>query len=113
MAVVAVMATVLLLGIRESARINTVFGGDALDHQGNVELLPNARDGAPVERRLEFASGRPPAAGHDMALGEVALAPAVDRGVDGEAEPHIAVGDGAGDVIVDPGLVSAHIELEY
>ena len=87
-------------------------GGDALEHQRNVELLPDALDGAPVERRLELAAGRAPAAGHDMALGEVALAPAVDRGVDGEAEGDIFIGDGAGDEIVDPGLVAADIELE-
>ena len=51
-----------------------------------------------------------PAGGHE-ALGDVALAPAVMGGVDGQAERRIAVRDGALDMVVDPGLVAAHIEL--
>ena len=57
------------------------------------------------------SAGAPPAAG-DVALGDVALAPAVMRGVDGQAERRVFVGDGARDVIVDPGGVAAHIKLE-
>ena len=34
-------------------------------------------------------------------------------GVDGETEDAVLVGDGAGDMIVDPGRVAAHIELEH
>ena len=60
---------------------------------------------------LERAALHPAPAGGDEALGDVALAPAVMGGVDGEAERRVAVGDGALDVIVDPGLVAAHIEL--
>ena len=48
-----------------------------------------------------------------MALGDVALAPAVMRGIDGEAERRVAVGDRARDVIVGPGRVAADIELEH
>src|SRR5205814_8719944 len=79
-------------------------------------------DRAPVERRLEFASRRAPAARHDVALRDVALAPAVDRGVDGEAERAISVGDRARHVVVDPGLVadrkstrlnSSHLGISY
>jgi len=42
----------------------------------------------------------PPPGGHE-ALGDVALAPAVMRRVDGEAERGIAVRNGALDMIVD------------
>ena len=52
-----------------------------------------------------------PPGGHEP-LGDVALAPAVMGGVDGQAERRIAVRDGALDMIVDPGLVAAHIELK-
>ena len=52
----------------------------------------------------------PPPGGHE-ALGDVALAPAVVGGVDGQAERRVAVLDGARDVVVDPGVVAAHIEL--
>ncbi len=51
--------------------------------------------------------------GGDVALGEIALAPAVMGGVDGEAKRGIAVLDRALDVIVGPGGVAAHIELEH
>ena len=34
------------------------------------------------------------------------------RGVDGEAERRVAVRDRALDMVVDPGVVAAHIELE-
>src|ERR1051325_7606204 len=90
-----------------------VLGGrDALDGERNVELALDAVDGAPVERRLVLPARRlaPPA--HDVALGDVALAPAVDRGVDREAERRVTLGDGARDVVVDPGGVAAYIELE-
>src|SRR4030081_3192990 len=55
-------------------------GRDALDGERNVEAFLEALARAPVERGLELAARRPPAPGHDMALGDVALAPAVDRG---------------------------------
>ena len=45
-----------------------------------------------------------------MALGDVALAPAVAVGVDGQAKRVIALVDGAADMVVDPLGVAAHIE---
>src|SRR5579883_890405 len=47
-----------------------------------------------------------------MSLGDVALAPAVDRGVDRDAEGRVMVRNRARDVIVDPGLIAAHVKLE-
>jgi hypothetical protein len=44
--------------------------------------------------------------------GEVAFAPAVVVEIDGEAERDITVGHGAAHVLIHPGLIAAHIELE-
>src|SRR5262249_18671863 len=88
-------------------------GCDTFEGERNIELALDALDGAPIKRHLEFAAARAPAAGYDMALGKIAFAPAVDRGVDGEAEGAVPATDRAGHVVVDPGLVAAHIELEY
>src|ERR1700719_1329159 len=88
-------------------------GGDALDGERDFELRLDAVDGLPIERLLELAArGAAPSAG-DVALGDVALAPAVMGGIDGETEHVVLGGDGAGDVIVDPGRVAPHIELEH
>ena len=46
------------------------------------------------------------------APGEVALAPAVAGGVDGDGEGGVAVVDGAPHPVVDEGIVAAHVELE-
>ena len=83
-----------------------------LMRERDVELPLDALDRAPVERGLEGAALHPPPPGGHEALGDVALAPAVVRGVDGQAERGVAVGDGALDMVVDPGLVAAHIELK-
>ena len=86
-------------------------GGDSLDCQWNLEPLLDALDCAPVEPGLERAVlHAAPAGGHE-ALGEIALAPAVMGGVNGQTERRIAMRDRALDVVVDPSLVAAHIEL--
>ena len=82
-----------------------------LMRERNLEPLLDALDRAPIEPGLEGAALHPAPPGGDEPLGDVALAPAVMGGVDGQAERRIAVRDGALDVIVDPGLVAAHIEL--
>jgi hypothetical protein len=87
-------------------------GGDALERKRNLELVLEPFDGSPIERRLKVAARRTSPAGRDVALGNIALAPAVDRGVDGEAERAIAVVNRARDEIVDEGVVTAHVELE-
>ena len=86
-------------------------GGDALDGERDLELLLDALDRLPVEPGLERAVLHPAPPGGDEALGDVALAPAVVRGVDRQREARVAVLDGALDVIVDPVGVAAHIEL--
>src|SRR5262249_54229646 len=90
-----------------------LHGGDAFETERNLELALDALDGAPIERCLEFAAARASAARYHMTLGEIAFAPAVDRGIHRDAERRVAVGNCAGHMIVDPGLVAAHIELEY
>src|SRR6266436_2622826 len=47
-----------------------------------------------------------------MALGDVALAPTVAVGVDGQAKGVITLVEGSADMVVDPLGVAAHIELE-
>ena len=88
-------------------------GSDALDGERDLVLRLDALDGLPIERCLEFAARGAPAPAGDMALGDVALAPAVMGGVDGETEHAVLVGDGAGHMVVDPGRIAAHIELEH
>src|SRR6202035_2219910 len=61
-------------------------GGDALDDQRNLVLVLDELDGAPIEALLEVAAGGAQAAFANIALGDVAFAAAVMRGVDGEAE---------------------------
>ena len=86
--------------------------GDALENEGDLEFLAQPRDIGPGEACLEIVGLRGPARGRHVALGEVALAPAVVVEVDGEAERDVAVGDGALDVVLDPGRVAADVELE-
>ena len=78
---------------------------------GILNFVLDALDRAPVEARLRNAVLHPAPAGGDEALGDVALAPAVMRGVDGERKGGIAMLDRARDMIVDPGRVAADIEL--
>jgi hypothetical protein len=47
-----------------------------------------------------------------VAFGDVALAPAVTVGVDGQAKGVIAVVDRAADMVVYPAGIAAHIKLE-
>src|SRR5262249_20797787 len=87
-------------------------GGNSLDGEGNIEFLLDALDGGPAERGLKPGARPPPAAGGDKALGDIALAAAVVRDIDGEAEAGIAVRNRALDVVVDPGGIAAHVELK-
>ena len=58
---------------------------------------------------MRASSTRPAAL---VTLGDVALAPAVAVGVDGQAKGVIALVDGAADMVVNPLGVAANIELE-
>jgi hypothetical protein len=88
-------------------------GGDALDDERYRMLVLEALYLRPGESRLETAArGRGRAPGLDEAADEVALAPAVHRDVHGEAKGAVAVGERAAHVVVHPGVVAAHVELE-
>src|SRR5438128_3904210 len=85
---------------------------DALqDERDRVRVL-EALDVVPAEPRLELeaAGARPP--GLHEAPGEIALAPAVARGVHGEAEGRVAVVHGAPHPVVHPRVVATDVELE-
>src|SRR6185503_9018677 len=87
--------------------------GDAFERERNgvAPLDPLYR--APVEWGLKFvARSADPPRGH-VALGDIAFAAAVDRGVDGEAEQGIGLRHRALDMVVYPGLVATHIELKH
>ena len=87
-------------------------GGDAFQDQRDVEALLDPLDIAPVELRLEDAGIGDAHPAALVALGDVALAPAVAVGVDGQAKGVVALVDRAAHMVVDPGGVAAHIELE-
>src|SRR5580698_4904198 len=86
-------------------------GGDALDDQRNLVLVLDELDGAPIQPLLEVAAGSAQAAFADVAFGDIALAAAVMRGVDSQAERGVAAGDRARDAIFDKGVVTPDIEL--
>jgi hypothetical protein len=65
-----------------------------------------------VQARLEIIGLGRPARGRHVALGKVALAPAVVVEIDGEAECDVAIGDGPLDVVLDPAGVATDVELE-
>ena len=93
-------------------RDRCVFGGrDALDDQRDLVLVLDQLHGAPLQPLLEVAAGGAQPAFADVALGDVAFAPAVMRGVDGQAERGVAVRDRAADAVLDKGVVAADIEL--
>src|SRR5260370_33473187 len=87
-------------------------GGDALDDQRDVEIPLDPLDVAPVELRLIDPRVVDAHAAALMALGDVALAPGIAVGVDGETEGGVALLDRAADMIVDPGRVAPHVKLE-
>src|SRR5207237_1354975 len=86
-------------------------GGDPLEDEGYLVRVLEALDVIPGDARLVLgAAGALPPRLH-VAGGEVALAPAVVGGVDGDAEGGVAVVRRAPDVVVHPGVVAPHIEL--
>src|SRR6266404_5759394 len=78
----------------------------------DVEPFLDPLDIAPVELSLVDAGVVDAHPAALMTFGDVALAPAVAVGVDRQAKRVIALVDGAADMVVDPGGVAAHIELE-
>src|SRR5262249_38690402 len=91
---------------------------DAFQDQRDVEFRPAALDIAPVEPRLKDPGisahdrARPARPAAPMALGDVALAPAVPVSVDGDAERVITGIDRTTELVVDPIGVAQHIELK-
>ena len=79
---------------------------------GILNFLRSRATSAQEKRAWKLSLCGARARGRDVALGEVALAPAVVVEIDGEAERDVAVGDGALDVVLDPGRVAADVELE-
>ena len=75
-------------------------------------LLAQPFQRLPGEPCLVVVRRRAPARGRLVALGEIALAPPVPVEIDGEAQRLVAAGDGPLDVILDPGVVAADVELE-
>ncbi len=93
--------------------LGVLGGGDALeDHRDLRQLCLIRSMSLPVEPRLVDAGVADPHPAALVALGDVALAPAVAVGVDGQAEGVVAVVDRAADMVVDPGLVAAHVKLK-
>src|SRR6186713_2487881 len=84
---------------------------NTLDYQRNFILRLDQLHRAPVQPLLEVAAGSPDAAFADIPLGDIALAPAVMRGIDGEAERGIAIIYRAADNVFDEGVVTANIQL--
>src|SRR5262249_54103358 len=93
-------------------RHRVLDGGDALEDEGQVGQILVALDVVPVEPGLIREAGRALPPRLDVAGGDVALAPAVRGRVDGEAEGRVSVIARALDVIVDPGVVAANVQLE-
>src|ERR1700704_2335203 len=87
-------------------------GGNAFEDQRYLELVLDQFHGAPLQPLLEVAAGGADAAGADVTLGDIALAPAVMRGVDGQAERGISARYRATDAVFDKGVAAANIELK-
>src|SRR5207249_883667 len=86
--------------------------GNAFEDQGNIEFRLVALDVAPILPRLEDAAVADPDPRALVPLGDVALAPAVMVGVDGQAKGIVAGVDRTAEVVVDPVRAAADIELK-
>ena len=78
----------------------------------DIEILLDPLDVMPIELRLVDAGVVDAHPAALVALGDVALAPAVAVGVDRQAKGIIALVDSAADMVVDPGGIAAHVQLE-
>jgi hypothetical protein len=92
-------------------------GANALEDQPDAELVTDSLHVVPIERRLKLHSDRTAATAAPSprlaeTLGDVALAPAVDRAVDGYAEGVITEVHRLAHLLVDPVGLAACIELE-
>ena len=95
-----------------AGQLGILAGADSLQHELHVgELVADGDEVLPGEGRLMILAGRHGAPGLHEALGDVALAPAVDLRVDGDAEGIVAGVHRLLHPVGDPGIVAAHIEL--
>ena len=100
--------------------INAVFAGklrvfsgrDAFQNDRQFVLGLEAIHLLPGERCLKFNTLHPRAPGLGEAARDIPFAPAIDRGIHGEAEGIIACRDRAIRVIINEVVVAAHIKLE-
>ena len=90
-------------------KLGILGSGNALERERDLEPILDALARAPIKRRLEAAAGNAAPTGGLVALGDVALPPAIDRGIDGKAECQITVVDRATDIVVDEGVVAADV----
>ena len=93
------------------AQLRILGGRDALEGERHVERVLEPLDQVPGHRRLVVHAADAAPGRRRVALDEVALAPAVEGGIDGEAERLVAVLDRAPDVVLDPRAVAPDIEL--
>jgi hypothetical protein len=93
--------------------LGVLGSADAFDREQDLVLALHALDRAPVECHLEIAALHAAAAGGDVPFGDIAFAPAVMGGVDGNAKRCVIVFHRAFDMIVGPVGVTAHIELKH
>ena len=106
--------------VRHIDHINAVFagkrgvfgGGDSFqDHRHFVPGL-EAINLLPGKGGLKFNALHPRAPGLGEAARDIAFAPAIDRGIHGEAEGVIAGSDRTIRVIINEAVIAAHIKLE-
>ena len=87
-------------------------GRNPLDDKRDLELVLDQFHGAPFQPLLEIAAGGADPTGPDVTLGDIALAPAVMRGIDSQTERRISARDRAPDTIFDEFIAAANIELK-
>src|SRR4029079_12304297 len=86
-------------------------GGNALDNERYFELILDQLHGAPLQSLLKVAAGGADAAGADITLCDISLAPAVMRGVHGETKRGVAARHSAVHAILNESVTAANVEL--
>ena len=106
--------------VRDVDHVDTVLhaerrvfgGGDAFQAEGDRMRVLDVLDEIPRHAGLVVEARRALAPRLDVARGDVALAPAVVGGIDGDDESGVAVIDRALHDVVHPRRVAPHVELE-
>ena len=87
--------------------------GDALQDERDLADLLDAVDIGPIEFGLMGFTHGGLTAGGDETLGQVALAPGISVQVDGHGKGLVTQILGLADLVVDPVVVTAHIQLKH